>query len=367
MRLYLCLALAAPSAAGQGLNVDLSTVGAAPNSAPAASYGAAAGQSGHWNLVRGPAATELYDLEGRACGVILTRSGGSGEMNYEPQPAVPLLDNFQLLMADYGELDHPNLTTATAQWTFDGLASGNYTLYTYARRWQAWPETYVEVNVVGSHEGSGSVGPAWSETHAVGLTHTVHHVWVGPDGRLTVEAQHLSEELGTTAAVNGFQLVRSPEATGEPYCFGDGSGSACPCGNNMPFGMWSGCRHSLGYGSRLRATGAASISSDTVQLYANGLPPGVAVFVQGSQRRVWGLPFGDGLMCVSGTLRRLAVRPVVDGTATYPATGDAPLSIRGGVSAGSDMHYQVRCADRTPWCTPAQHNQTNGYRLQWIP
>ena len=61
-------------------------------------------------------------------------------------------------------------------------------------------------------------------------------------------------------------------STGVPYCFGDGIGSACPCGNVGAIGR--GCDNSAqSTGARLRAEGQAMISADSVTLRVDGATP----------------------------------------------------------------------------------------------
>jgi len=67
-------------------------------------------------------------------------------------------------------------------------------------------------------------------------------------------------------------------------CAGDGSGTACPCGNASAVGADSGCLNSTGNGGHLEALGTASIASDTVLLRASGMPDSSALYFQGTQR-----------------------------------------------------------------------------------
>ncbi|MEM7517468.1 MAG: hypothetical protein AAF368_11170, partial [Planctomycetota bacterium] len=58
-----------------------------------------------------------------------------------------------------------------------------------------------------------------------------------------------------------------------PYCFGDGSGVSCPCGNNSPPGHLGGCANSAGNGAILAATGSPSVNNDTLNFdLSNGGP-----------------------------------------------------------------------------------------------
>ena len=359
-------ALCARDAQAQSLNVDLCAPQAAAASAPSVNFGGAAAQHGPWNLAHSGLDAQLANLSGLATPAVLHREGGAGDLSVEPTPASALGDAARLF-ADGALLWSAGARDSRARFVFSGLQQGNYAIHTYSNGMQAQIASEVDVLVVGSLEGQQRVGPATSEAFAIGETHAVHHAWVGPDGRLVVEVANASATPGVLAIVNGFQLVRGGETTGEPYCFGDGSGTACPCGNASLWGAREGCRHSLGQGARLRALGFASVSSDTVRLWASGCPGQLAIFVQGTQRSVWGAPFADGLRCIGGAQARLGAVPVQSGVAVHPAHGGPTLSQLGGALAGVDLHYQVWVRDEAAHCTSSTLNASNGLRLQWVP
>jgi hypothetical protein len=160
------------------------------------------------------------------------------------------------------------------------------------------------------------------------------------------------------------------QGAGSGFCFGDGSGTACPCGNNSPVGGFAGCLNSAGTGSRLVPTGNASIASDTVTLGASGLPgPVPTLFFQGTARVNGGagIAFGDGLRCVGGTIIRLGVHAGVGGVATYPQGADLPVSQRGFCVAGNTYHYQAWYRNAAAFCTSSTFNLSNGTSVLWNP
>src|SRR6185503_5483435 len=74
--------------------------------------------------------------------------------------------------------------------------------------------------------------------------------------------------------------TRAVPATGLGYCFGDGFGTPCPCGNSG--GNGRGCANSIfPAGAVLSASGSASVSADTVVLSASSMTGGICVFFQG--------------------------------------------------------------------------------------
>ena len=64
--------------------------------------------------------------------------------------------------------------------------------------------------------------------------------------------------------------------TGRVFCYGDGSGAACPCGNASTAGDRAGCAHSFGFGATLRASGEPSLSDDTLVLNGAAMPASTA-------------------------------------------------------------------------------------------
>jgi hypothetical protein len=166
-------------------------------------------------------------------------------------------------------------------------------------------------------------------------------------------------------------VVVDPEP-GIPFCAGDGSGTACPCGPDQSGAAGLGCVNSTGSGAQLASTGLASLAADSVQLHVAQLPaPSFVLFLQGSDRQAGGAgaPFGEGLMCLGGLVRKLAVRESAGGTLAYGAgiAGDVPLSTGGVVMPGSTLHYQVHYRDAQSSCGLATFNTTNGLSLVWLP
>lgn len=96
---------------------------------------------------------------------------------------------------------------------------------------------------------------------------------------------------------------------GHSYCFGDGSASPCPCANRGGFGR--GCANSAGAGARLMALAGTSVSADELRVVLEFLPPHRPALLFAGANAVNGgdgAPFGDGLRCAAGAVRRFGVR-----------------------------------------------------------
>ncbi len=148
------------------------------------------------------------------------------------------------------------------------------------------------------------------------------------------------------------------------FCFGDGTGATCPCGNNGPSG--SGCANSLGTAGLLAVSGTASIAADTLVLNGSGMPDTAVLYFQGTLA-LGGVPFGDGLRCAGGVTTRLGTKSNVGGASSYPAGGDATISLQGSCAAGDVRTYQAWYRNSAAFCTADTFNLTNGWQLVWLP
>jgi hypothetical protein len=224
---------------------------------------------------------------------------------------------------------------------------------------------YSLAGVLGVNEGDLSVAPG-----------------IENDTRPRVATQASSGSTGDDALVVFDRNVGGPNdviATGydlpnggpvTAYCFGDGSGTACPCGNAG--GAGRGCASSVQpAGARLSSSGNARTSADTFLLQVDGLPlTAPTLFFQGTVATNGsnGTTFGDGLRCASGTVIRLSTEVAVSGFAAYPSGGETDISVRGAIPAnGAVRMYQAWYRNSAAFCTAATFNLTNGLRVQWIP
>jgi hypothetical protein len=162
------------------------------------------------------------------------------------------------------------------------------------------------------------------------------------------------------------EQVTPPPFTG--FCFGDGTGLACPCSNSGSSGQ--GCANSTGVGAVLSASGARALSADTLQLSAANIP-GPGLFFQGTARFGGGagITFGDGLLCAGGTITRMGVVFPTGTTASYPGGSTPnPIHVAGApIVAGDVRHYQCWYRDAASFCSSATFNLTQGLTLTWRP
>jgi hypothetical protein len=152
------------------------------------------------------------------------------------------------------------------------------------------------------------------------------------------------------------------------FCFGDGSGGPCPCGNNGSPGH--GCGHSFSAaGARLAGSGFASTVQDTFRLDATNLPPTISqvTIFQGTASST-AATFGDGLRCATGTVIRIANVTPSSGNAAYGfgVAGSVPISVRGAIPLdGATRFYQATYRNSAVFCTSATFNVTSGVSVSW--
>jgi hypothetical protein len=173
---------------------------------------------------------------------------------------------------------------------------------------------------------------------------------------------------GTAQDTNGNGIPDVCEGfAGTLFCFGDGSGTACPCGNNSAPSAQAGCTNSLGSGGTLRANGLTSLSNDTLTLVGAGMPNSSALYFQGTLRQNGGLgtAFGDGLRCAGGSIIRLGTKTNIAGTSQYPVGADPDVSVRGLVTTPGTRTYQVWYRNAAAFCTTSTFNLSNGVEITW--
>ncbi len=153
------------------------------------------------------------------------------------------------------------------------------------------------------------------------------------------------------------------------YCFGDGTATLCPCGNDAPFFSGTGCLNSLGTGGLLGSSGTARISADTFVLMGSGMPNSSCLYFQGTTQIAGGsgAPFGDGLRCAGGSIVRLGTKTNLSGASQYPEGGDVSISVKGGVvTHGSVRTYQVWYRNAANFCTASTFNLTQALQVTWV-
>ncbi len=169
------------------------------------------------------------------------------------------------------------------------------------------------------------------------------------------------------------EVLDECESAGFPYCFGDSTGSACPCDPGQAGNSGSGCRNSVGESGRLIAVGNPSVAHDSVSLRATGLLPfATGLFFQGTvpQNAGLGTMFGDGLLCANGVLVRMEIRDASGGAMAFgrDVPTDPAISVDGNVpTVGATRYYQVWYRDAANFCTTLTYNLTNGVRVVWSP
>ena len=162
--------------------------------------------------------------------------------------------------------------------------------------------------------------------------------------------------------------VRVVAEPGRTFCPSPVVPSACPCDAILDVG--GGCRNSLYRSATLQSGGVASVALDTLSFTAAEMPPGTAATLfQGTSPVTTPIVFGDGVLCLSGSLTRLGTQFAPSGSAVWPLAGNGPISSAGGVPPpGGDRYYQVVYRDAVPGqCTSATFNQTGAQRVSWQP
>jgi len=161
-------------------------------------------------------------------------------------------------------------------------------------------------------------------------------------------------------------LALRAENTGSAYCFGDGTGTACPCGANGNPG--EGCANTGGVGgATLTATGSAYINDETLQFHVVGVPgtkPGLILRAANQLNGGLGAPIGDGLLCVFGSMARSDVQETLGGATTFSDFKGSPFG-DWSFGAGVPTNYQFWYRDSSNTCSGWGFNLSNAWTVTW--
>jgi hypothetical protein len=195
-----------------------------------------------------------------------------------------------------------------------------------------------------------------------------------PDCNMNSVPDSCDLTLGSSLDQDGSGVPDECEQGGVSFCFGDGTTSPCPCGN---FGLGGrGCANSTpgSPGAQLAASGS-TFPTDTIVLTASGeRPTAFTIFLQGDALLAPAVPFGDGLRCAGGALKRIAGVSAVGGIVSYPGMGNPSISARSAalgdpIPSGASRVYNTYYRDPNPSFCPAPigstFNSTQALLLVW--
>jgi len=277
------------------------------------------------------------------------------------------------------------------------------------------PSFVLQADGDGSYGGGDTFGLSFGPTNAVANGTTgmflagKPSVCTGVDGTIWDHPVDLTEEGSGMGALSVFRVTGTPPSMMTPpgcytfgpeplgmylelyadaqcavappitsFCFpGQGGVIACPCGN-PPGASGRGCENSAGTGGAvLSAYGIPSLAADTLHLHVEGeKPTALSIFLQGPLTIAPGTPFGQGVRCVGGALRRLYTRNASGGVVDAGGCGGDPtVSARSAalgdpISAGQVRGYATYYRDPIVLggCpATSTFNTTQSISVSWVP
>ena len=141
---------------------------------------------------------------------------------------------------------------------------------------------------------------------------------------------------------------------GSAFCIVEDAGTACPCSGAA--GGGAGCPNSTGSGATLRTTGVSSLQLGATAKLSDAAPDSVALLISSASSRADATPFVDGLLCLAGPLRRLAVK------GTSLSGGAQFWDLEQYAVAGETAHDQALYRDHAG-CS--RMNLSSGWKVLW--
>ena len=211
---------------------------------------------------------------------------------------------------------------------------------------------------------------SWSDGKVMAAEHALlsNRIDLGlyPPSNLASTSSWITGTDGDELMANALVYVAAGGSSSTAFCSGDGTATACPCGNAGAAGR--GCASSVdASGALLSSSGNPSLSADTLVLAGSAMPNSSALYFQGTAQLNGGMGavFGDGLRCASGSIVRIKTVTNASGMSQYPQGGDPSVSVRGMVAAPGTRTYQVWYRNAAPFCTAFTFNLTNGVEVAW--
>ena len=272
-------------------------------------------------------------------------------------------------IAGWGRDDYGQVSGAPAGAEYTQVAGGLY--HSLALRTDgsivSWGnDSYSQVS--GTPLGTGFTQVAAGQIHSLALRADGSIVSWGRDRYGVIS--NTPAETGFTYVAGGVCHSLSVRASnpGIAHCFGDGSGTACPCGASGNPG--EGCANTGGAGGAiLVGIGSALLSLDSFGLYAEGVPgdkPGL--ILRGANQLNGGLgnPVGDGLLCVGGQTARSQVQVTSAGLTTFTDFQGQPFGASS-YGLGLPTNYQFWYRDPGNTCSGSGFNFSNAWTTTWLP
>ncbi len=176
--------------------------------------------------------------------------------------------------------------------------------------------------------------------------------------------------VGTVPVDRGAYEYSDPKF--ESFCFGDGTGNQCPCGNNSALGHGGGCAHAAGNGGILQASGNPSIANNTLLFgLSSARLNSFSVLTSGDNRLPQmgnvgaGIQAFDGLRCTGGNFRRHGARSINFNGVTNN-WGPGNIVQTGSFTAGQTRHFYVLFRTQETESCMTGLNSSNGVTVNFV-
>jgi len=264
-------------------------------------------------------------------------------------------------------------TTAPYTYASGSIAPGGTYSYTFVR-----PGIYGVASVPGALSGqvvvTGSVATVAGTRSASQLHRFSMPDSAGGQGIQLCYELRFTDWPGNVSVTESRCIPLQPPKPGTPFCYGDGSlPTPCPCSNFGATGR--GCANSLAGSTGALLESAGTTTPDAVVLTASDeRPTALSIFMQCAGQDTNGIPFGDGIRCANGTLKRLYTKNASGGVASAPGMGDPSITARSAaagdpIPSGATRYYQTYYRDPSlTFCAAplgSTFNITNGLRITW--